>query len=157
MSDAGYVTVWTVFNGTKYPREYVYWMQAQVARWLSLPHRFRCITCAKLVGIDCVQPSVDFTGWWAKIGLWDKPGGIYLDLDTVIVGPIDYLEEYTRFPIAAPENWAQSGHGGIQSSVLAWDGSWREPIERFNEARDTAEGTWSQGGREVPLTLKKLF
>ena len=25
----------------------------------------------------------------------------------------------------------------------------------LNEARDTAEGTWSQGGRDVPLTLKK--
>ena len=26
---------------------------------------------------------------------------------------------------------------------------------KVNEAGDVAEGTWSQGGREFPLTLKK--
>jgi hypothetical protein len=46
---------------------------------------------------------------------------IWLDLDVVLTGSIDYLvEQYANAPLAAPLNWAQSGHGGVQSSVMVW-------------------------------------
>lgn len=133
------LTVWSVFWGTKYHAAYVYALRDAVEHYLTIPHSFRCITCRELAGIDCVMPGVDYAGWWQKIDLWNKPGpSLYFDLDTVIVDSLDYLEDYARFEIAAPANWSQSGHGGIQSSVLAWSGTWREPVERFEYARDSA-------------------
>ena len=130
MSD---LTVWSVCVGEKYHSAYVYALQEAVARNLKIPHRFRCITTRPLPGIETVLPPVPYWGWWAKCGLW-APGiatgpSIYFDLDVVITGSLDYLAEFTQYEFAAPANWAQSGHGGIQSSVMAWRGNWYEPVE----------------------------
>jgi len=44
---------------------------------------------------------------------------------------------YTLETLCAPANWGQSGHGGIQSSVLAWSGQLTEPFEKFDFAKDS--------------------
>jgi hypothetical protein len=72
---------------------------------------------------------VDYHGWWQKIGLFAPgfaPGpAIYLDLDVVVCGFIDIwrtlLSAYTDEQMAMPKNWARSGHGGWQSSVMIWN------------------------------------
>ena len=59
-------------------------------------------------------------GWWAKLQLlrYARTGrNLYLDLDCVVVGALDGLLS-ERLSMAA--NWAQSGHGGCQSSVMSW-------------------------------------
>jgi len=81
-----------------------------------------------------------YSGWWAKIEMLSKATGpcIYFDLDTVITGNIDYLEDYARTSkLAAPANWGQSGHGGIQSSVMCWNGNLQEVDEKFNYESDS--------------------
>lgn len=130
MSD---LTVWAVCVGDKYHEGYVYALQEAVAKNLSVPHRFRCITTRRLPGVETRNPPVPYSGWWSKIGLF-APGvatgpSLYFDLDVVITGALDYLVEYTEHEFAAPANWARSGHGGIQSSVMAWRGNWTEPYE----------------------------
>lgn len=132
MSD---LTVWCVCVGDKYPSEYVYALRDAVAKHLSVPHVFKCITTRKLDGIHTVTPYVPYQGWWSKIGLFAPRvatgPSLYFDLDVVITGSLDYLVEYTQHEFAAPANWARSGHGGIQSSVMAWRGNWTRPYEEF--------------------------
>lgn len=61
---------------------------------------------------------------------------LYFDLDCVITGDLDYLAEYTLESFAAPANWGQSGHGGVQSSVMAWNGRLKFPYDNFNYGVD---------------------
>lgn len=131
------LTVFSVCVGTKYHSAYVYALQEAVAKHLSVPHTFRCITERRLPGIETVKPPVPYPGWWSKSGLF-APGiatgqSLYFDLDVVITGSLDYLVEYTEHEFAAPPNWAQSGWGGIQSSVMTWRGNWTEPYEYIRE------------------------
>jgi len=127
------LNVWCVCVGDKYHSGYVYALQEAVAKNLSIPHRFRCITTRRLQGIETRNPPVPYSGWWSKIGLFAHNvatgPSLYFDLDVVITGSLDYLVEFTKYEFAAPANWARSGHGGIQSSVMAWRGDWVEPYE----------------------------
>lgn len=118
------LTVWTICWGGKYSDYYVKRLQTEVALNLSHPHRFRCITDRDIEGVDCVPFSESYPGWWSKVELFKRQDGpnIWLDLDVVITGSLDWLvDKYGREPMAAPSNWAQSGHGGVQSSVMVWN------------------------------------
>ncbi len=131
------LTVWCVFWGDKYDKSYVYALKEAIENNLTVEFEFKCITCEKLEGIQTLNPSVSYDGWWQKIGLF-APGvaigpSLYFDLDVVITGNLDYLVEYTKHEFAAPANWAQSGHGGIQSSVMAWSGGWYHPYREFKK------------------------
>lgn len=135
------MTVWCVYWGDKYHPGYVYALRDMVRKNLTVPHRFVCITTDRFDGIETRNPPVSYSGWWQKIGLFGRQvatgPSLYFDLDVVIVGNIDYLADYTKERFAAPANWAQSGHGGIQSSVMAWQGNWHLPVERFNYSHDS--------------------
>lgn len=119
------LSVFSVYWGDKYDPSYVYALRDMVAKHLHTPHKFFCITSAELPDINTIEPAVDWPGWWQKLQLWRLNYGpsLYFDLDVVITGPLDYLLPFTQHAIAAPANWAQSGHGGIQSSVLVWNGN----------------------------------
>lgn len=140
------ITVWCVCVGDKYHPGYVYALKEAVEKNLTVEHEFRCITTHKLPGIMTRNPPVSWQGWWSKLGLFAPHvatgPSLYFDLDVVITGSLDYLVSYTsceRF--AAPANWAQSGHGGIQSSVMAWGGNWHLPYASFNYPIDS-ERLW---------------
>lgn len=131
------LTVWCVCVGDKYNPAYVYALKESIEKYLTIPHEFKCITTHKLPGVFTVKPYVPYQGWWSKINLFTPRmatgPSIYFDLDTVITGSLDYLAEYTKYKFSAPANWAQSGWGGIQSSVMAWSGSWYEPFYKINK------------------------
>jgi len=75
-----------------------------------------------------MSPTVHWPGWWGKIALFspDTPTtehNLWLDLDIVITGNLDAMvEKYRDSHLACAKNWAQSGHGGCQSSVMLWKG-----------------------------------
>ncbi len=127
------ITVYSVLWGNKYKDYYAHALQKQVEANLTVPHRFVCITDKWLEDIETIRPVQTWRGWWQKLQLFHFATGpsLYFDLDVVITGNLDYLAPFTGSELAAPANWAQSGHGGIQSSVLAWDGSYKEPYERL--------------------------
>lgn len=139
------LSVWVMCTGDKYPAEYVTRMQREVRNNLSLPHRFICITEHEIPGVLTMKPPTDFPGWFGKIGLF-KPGvgtaqNLWLDIDCVITGSLDvFIERYGHMPFAALTNWAQSGHGGVQSSLMVWtDNKMVHKIyELFDCRRDTA-------------------
>ena len=83
-------------GGPDYTPEYVRRLRDGVARNLTIEHRFVCLS-------DCDVPCEriplihDWPGWWAKIECF-RPDVItgptlYLDLDTLITGPLDPVME----------------------------------------------------------------
>lgn len=79
-------------SGGGYDAEWVRKLRDGVARNLSRPHRFVCLSD---VDVPCerIPLTRNWPGWWSKIELF-SPGTIispslYLDLDTVITGSLD--------------------------------------------------------------------
>jgi len=116
------LTVWTVCVGDKYSDDDVYIMRAMVQGNLG-EHRFRCLSDRQIPGVDCLIPDEVWPGWWSKLLLFKYATGpnLYLDLDNVITGDLGAL---VSDRLSMPKNWAQSGHGGCQSSVMAWSESY---------------------------------
>lgn len=136
------LTVFCVYWGDKYAPGYVQRLHAMVSKNLTVPHRFVCITDSEhdWPGVEKIKPMhPGWKGWWQKIQLFLYATGpsLYFDLDVVIAGSLDYLVPYTQHNLAAPANWAQSGHGGIQSSVLAWSGQYSTPYTLFDFERES--------------------
>ena len=129
------IDVWCVYWGDKYSTDYVYRLQDMVAKRLSLEHRFVCLSEQRFDGIESVKPISDKPGWWQKIDLFEVSQGpsMYLDLDVILTGSLDGLAGFIPgFGVAMPLNWAKSGHGGYQSSFMAWEGPIPEVRERFS-------------------------
>lgn len=131
------IHIYTGLWGDKYPREYAQRFLHGVDR--AVGDRPFSITIFD-------RPPSRETGWWGKIGLF-KPGVIttpyamWIDIDTVFTGPLDDVwDRYTGAGMfAAPWNWAQSGHGGIQSSLMIWDATHDFGIwDRFVKQRANA-------------------
>jgi hypothetical protein len=89
--------------GTKYPASYVNRLRSMVRRHLGRRHDFVCLTDDP-AGLDpdieaMPLPDTGYTGFWNKISLFRAdlfaPGRtlLYLDLDIVIVGPLEPLLE----------------------------------------------------------------
>ena len=104
--------------------EYVRKLRAGVQWHLSIPHDF--------VVID----QSDKPGWWAKIDLF-QPGRfdgrvLYLDLDTVIVGPLEPVVERTGIVHLKDWGWKKNDYC---SAVMVWDaGEHAEIYEHFTPA-----------------------
>lgn len=76
------------------PRQ-VYALRDQVAKWAP-DASFECLTDVQMDSVKCVPLEHPFLGWWAKMELFrpDFPGDfLYLDLDTVVNGPLDDIAE----------------------------------------------------------------
>jgi len=151
------------FRGKAYTAYHVEALRGMVSRNLSIPHSFVCLHSP---GAECStwpQHSIEaiplrhaskWPGWWAKMELFDPetfaPGTriLYLDLDTIVCGPIDWMIIYAaseeirtlhQWHATAPwPEWARdavqeyrrAGHGRgrgkktilgrIQSSAMSW-------------------------------------
>jgi hypothetical protein len=96
--------------------EYVDRLRTRVGWNLTYPHSFRILTEKDI--------PEGITGWWAKLALF-KPGMfdpgeriVYIDLDTVIVGNIDFLAEYDG-EFAALKDFYEHPH--MNSAIMAWE------------------------------------
>jgi len=138
------LTVWSLCWGDKYPDYAVQRLKRTAKENLTIPHQFVCITERDIPFVPVtLKPPTPWPGWWGKLGLF-KPGvaterNLWLDLDVVITGSLDELvERYSDCELACPANWAQSGHGGCQSSVMLWNGKLNKPFEMF----DSHDARW---------------
>lgn len=121
-------------SGGEYRPEHVLRLRDQVAKWLFLPHEFVCLTDRPVAGVRCVLLRHDWPGWWSKIELF-RPGVLtgavlYLDLDTLIVGPLHDLVLGHRFTVLR-NVWVDPPHERIGSAVMAWDGDLSAIYEAF--------------------------
>ena len=145
--------------------EYVSKFRAGVARHMAQPHRFVCLTDApdrQALPHDEIQylPCCDkraqlLTGWWAKLYLFE-PGRfsgrvLYLDLDSVIVGPLDPIVEKTGAIYLEDWGWK---HHAVAGGHLVWDAGEHKDIwagadsapKRYKDDQDyiTALGGWNR-------------
>jgi hypothetical protein len=106
------ITVWCMNTNNHAPPSEVDILERMVGRHLSLPHEFICIT------------QSDLPGWWGKVRLFgiSRQRNLWLDLDVAITGSLDGLVEPIDGSLRICKNWAQSGYGGCQSSVMYWEG-----------------------------------
>jgi len=120
-----------------------------VARNLTVPFRLICFTddqegidptiqTLPLPELGCETP-VNTRGQWRKLGLWASSlqgiegVGLFIDLDSVIVGNIDsYFSYGTPDDVVLEHNWARPLSRLGQTSVFRFRiGSHPEVLERF--------------------------
>jgi hypothetical protein len=81
-------------TGEEYTPEWVRKLRDGVARNLTVPYTFKCLSD---VDVPCERiPLVhNWPGWWSKIELFRVVDGptLYLDLDTVVTGSLDHLAD----------------------------------------------------------------
>lgn len=134
------ITVWCMNTGNHAPDDEVRTLKRQVERHLSEPFIFQCITDHDIDGVHTLKPINDLPGWWGKLNLFSgrmsHPRNLWLDLDVCITGSLDALvAPLNKSHLRTAKNWAQSGHGGCQSSVMYWEGqSGRLICDTFNHA-----------------------
>lgn len=127
--------------GPKYGPEYVNRLWAGVATFLQLPYRFVCLT-ENRVGLREEIETLPLElggliGWWHKIALFKPPGGlensrlVFLDLDTVIVGNINFLFDYQGPFAILRDFYRPNGYGSAVMSIAPGYG--RGIWERFVE------------------------
>ena len=141
------LTVWSVCVGEKYSDEYVYRLKGMVRRNLKQQFSFVCLSDRAIPDVNCYLTPVDWPGWWQKLYLFEAARGLkgqnlYLDLDVVVTGKLDAL---MSDQLSMPANWAQSGHGGCQSSVMAWAGDYSHITKAFNPELLTAPQNGNYG------------
>src|SRR5258706_252493 len=109
-------------SGGIYDGEWVRKLHDGVARNLSRPHAFACLSD---IEVPCKRIPLkhDWPGWWSKIEVF-RPGIIcgptlYLDLDTAITGPIDGITSLAA-DFAMLNNFSNPGMVG--SGVMWFSG-----------------------------------
>ena len=115
--DTNEIHVVSVKWGDKYPSSYVNRLYGMVVRNLSLSHTFHCLTEESAgihEGVNILPlPDTDYEGWWIKLMLFQRDFFglrgriIYLDLDVVITGNIDFLAE-DNTGLSIIENWSRN-------------------------------------------------
>jgi hypothetical protein len=132
--------------GDKYDNEYVYNLQKAVKNYLSIPYEFYCITDSPLEGVNCIPAPTRVKGWWTKIYLFARNNGLkgkilYLDIDQVIIGPLDKFIPFDDFMML--QDFENSAVGN--SSVLLfekkkyeylWDNLTADDMDRYPGDQD---------------------
>lgn len=96
-------------------------LQAQISKWAP-DAEFECLTDMDVPGVCCRPLRRNWPGWWAKMELFDPalPGDfLYMDLDTVVVGPLDDFDQLSKMTIL--RDFYRDGKKfkeGLQSSLM---------------------------------------
>lgn len=122
-------------SGGAYDATWVERLQAGVARHLSAPYRFICLSDVE-VACERIPLRHDWPGWWSKLEMFRLEGPVlYLDLDTAVVGDLcDIAEQATR-----PEFTALRGfysEAWVGSGLMAWNIGLRHLYEKFAAGAD---------------------
>lgn len=134
-------------SGGDFTPEYVSRLRDGVAAHLG-DHRFVCLSD---VPVDCerIPLGLGLPGWWSKLELFQLTGKvIYLDLDTVINGPLQDLADIdTPFSMLDDLN----GHGiNKTSGVMVWNGDFthvmedigKDPFSNYRSPRKWGDQGW---------------
>ena len=145
------LTVLCVRFGDKYGREYVERLRNMVARHLSLPYEFACLTDdpTPIDGVrSIVQPSARYgQGWWHKVHMFDpslplQDRILYFDLDVVINDRIDKLVQNYTTEFLGIRDFNRKFHPTwniLNSSAMSWIAGTQNDIwERFLTDKTTA-------------------
>lgn len=125
------------YHGRYYTPIWVMRLQRMVAKHLTLPHRFVCLSNMSFVADGVEVHDLhhhDWLGWWSKIELFgpafdNAKRVLYFDLDVLITGSIDELALNDEPLIFTPPHPALTGEPKrdtsrvkyvYQTSCMAW-------------------------------------
>lgn len=128
------LTVLTIYKtGGVFGPEYVTRLRDGVAKNLTVPHNFVCLTDSPVEGVDCLPLLHDWPGWWSKVEMFapDLPFSrvLFIDLSSVVTGSLDDMA--AQDGIVITRDWY---HGGPSQSVLLYTvGDFRKTWDAFVE------------------------
>ena len=116
-------------SGSTYSNEWVYKLQRGIARNITIPYNFVCLTNLsneQLPGVTILPLTEKFPHWWSKIELF-KPKQfsgrvLYFDIDSLICGNIDNIANYNSNNLIMLRDCPKFPHV-TNSSLMAWDSS----------------------------------
>ena len=96
------IVITVLRSGGEYNEEHVHALFRNLTRSLSVPFEFQVLTDSRDIAKSMALPlRHDWPGWWSKLELF-RPGlfrqddrVVYMDLDTVLVGNVDWLFDFT--------------------------------------------------------------
>ncbi|WP_084608336.1 tetratricopeptide repeat protein [Nisaea denitrificans] len=138
--DLNQLTIACVKHGEKYGPDYVNRLYAMVRRHLPGNWRFVCLTddpqgIRPEVGIIDIS-NIETRGWWTKLALFDPQTPFadqtifYLDLDTVIVGDLGFIEGLKVGFYVLEHSFIP----GYNSSVMLFDRAFAAPVHHRFES-----------------------
>jgi hypothetical protein len=116
--------------GMKYGPDYVNRLASMVSRQITWPYEFLCLTDDP-AGLTCAYARIgtELPGWWAKLVLFQPHPSligkrvVYLDLDTVLVGPSDFLLDYEGDFAILRDFYRVAGYGSAVMSIAPGAGT----------------------------------
>jgi hypothetical protein len=157
--DDGIITILCVRFGNKYGREYVERLRNMVARHITVPYEFVCLTDDQhsIQNVKTIyQPNANYArGWWHKVHMFDpnlpiKGRILYFDLDVVIHNNIDKLTKFNRNNFIGIHDFNRKffpNWNNLNSSVLAWNhGSQSHIYNQFK--KDPGQAQRLQGDQD---------
>jgi hypothetical protein len=156
-------------RGYTFRHEHVHILKSMVARHLSLPHRFVCVTDDKIDGIDCVPLDwrrhvpgtvcirlMQHNGEWARANLGERI--LSLDLDVVITGSLDHIAARTEPAVFwRNPNFGLPGRAFYQSSVQLFSAGVRQELwDDFIPGQTDRWFNWRFGGKEQAWISERL-
>ena len=134
-------------SGGVYDGQWVMKLKRGVARHISEPHEFVCLTD---MAVPCeTRPlrNPEWKGWWSKINLFSefKEGRtLYFDLDTVVVGSLDAIARHAHTFTMAHEYYRPHM---MCSTAMAWDGDYSFISAAFAASHAALSRKYDQGMR----------
>jgi SAM-dependent methyltransferase len=129
-------------SGGDFTADHVEKLRNMVARNMTLPYDFVCLTDMNVPKNVCrsIRLQNGFPGWWSKVELFRKDlfktkYVVYFDLDTVITGSIDSLfVKDIDFAALRPWNERNRNNGYFASGMLIWkNGNYDFIYDEFDE------------------------
>lgn len=168
------LTIVTVFkSGPYWWPEYVYRLRDAVARNLTVPHRFVCLSDIEL---ECdtvpliTMPNIDnktFGVWW-KMQLWRPENNLtgrtlFVDIDTLIVDDfVDVIQACRGHPfLMSHDPW--KGPAVACSALMYWEGdhsdlwhTWCDDTKHIIQTYQTAQDRKLRGAQQAFVADHKM-
>lgn len=120
-------------GGGDYTPDHVAALKFMVEKRLELP--FVCVS-DQVVKADYVPMVHKWPGWWSKMEIFRlKPPILYMDLDTIIQGPVSFLETIVdeEFVILRDVYRGRANAKAMQSSIMYWSKDMTWLYEKYAE------------------------
>lgn len=142
------INVYCVNVGTKYSRDFDEKLKDSIAKNLTLPHTFTCLTDKPEKDYDRPVTHPELRGVFHKLSLFQFTGNsLFFDLDIVINDNIDFLaSDFGNLTLIDSSPWKQESLRNplkfrmtqntlINSSIMRWSDE-RKVFQKFLKHRD---------------------
>ena len=140
------IDIFTCLWGNKYNRSFVENIKNKIAKHLTIPHRFHCITDNPIKEYDLPVRYNVLKGMFIKMSLFEYTGKcLYFDIDAEINDNIDFLaDDFSGLTVLDASNWKEpqsdfkfriNNNTMINTSIMRWSDQ-RHIFKKFMEKRD---------------------